>query len=77
MGRGAPDLVAARKVAKFLGTIHHEIIFTIQEGLDCIRDLIWHLETYDTTTIRASTPMILLCEYIKQNTDITVKGNTC
>ena len=63
--KGAPDLVAARKVAKFLGTIHHEIIFTIQEGLDCIRDLIWHLETYDTTTIRASTPMYLLARKIK------------
>ena len=63
--KGAPDLVAARKVARFLGTIHHEIIFTIQEGLDCIRDLIWHLETYDTTTIRASTPMYLLSRRIK------------
>ena len=63
--KGAPDLVAARKVAKFLGTIHHEIIFTVQEGIDCIRDLIWHLETYDTTTIRASTPMYLLSRKIK------------
>ena len=63
--KGAPDLVAARKVARFLGTVHHEIIFTIQEGLDCIRDLIWHLETYDTTTIRASTPMYLLSRKIK------------
>ena len=63
--KGAPDLIAARKVAKFLGTTHHEIIFTVQEGLDCIRDLIWHLETYDTTTIRASTPMYLLSRKIK------------
>ena len=63
--KGAPDLIAARKVAKFLGTIHHEIIFTVQEGLDCLRDLIWHLETYDTTTIRASTPMYLLSRKIK------------
>jgi asparagine synthase (glutamine-hydrolysing) len=63
--KGAPDLLAARKVAKFLGTIHHEIIFTVQDGLDCIRDLIWHLETYDTTTIRASTPMYLLSRKIK------------
>jgi len=63
--KGAPDLLAARKVARFLGTVHHEIIFTVQDGLDCIRDLIWHLETFDTTTIRASTPMYLLSRKIK------------
>ena len=62
---GAPDLIAARSVAKFLGTKHHEFIFTIQEGLDSINDLIYHLETYDVTTIRASAPMYLLARKIK------------
>ena len=62
---GAPDLIAARSVAEFLGTKHHEFVFTIQEGLDSIRDLIYHLETYDVTTIRASTPMYLLARKIK------------
>jgi len=61
----SPDLVAARKVAIFLGTIHHEFTFTIQEGLDVLYDLIYHLETYDITTIRASTPMYLLSRKIK------------
>jgi asparagine synthase (glutamine-hydrolysing) len=62
---GAPDLVAARKVADHLDTIHHEIKFTIQEGIDAIRDVIYHLETYDITTIRASTPMYLMARAIK------------
>lgn len=62
---GSPDLVAARKAADFIGTIHHEIHFTIQEGLDAIRDVIYHLETYDVTTIRASTPMYLLGRVIR------------
>jgi len=62
---GAPDLIAAREVADFLGTIHHEFHFTIQDGIDAIRDLIWHLETYDVTTIRASTPMYLLSRKVK------------
>ena len=62
---GAPDLVAAQKVAKMIGTVHHEIHFTIQEGLDAIRDVIYHLETYDTTTIRAATPMYLMTRKIK------------
>ncbi len=62
---GAPDLAAAKKVADHIGTIHHEIHFTIQEGLDAIRDVIYHIETYDTTTIRASTPMYLLARVIK------------
>ncbi|WP_028298381.1 asparagine synthase B [Olivibacter sitiensis] len=62
---GSPDLAAARKAADFIGTIHHEIHFTIQEGLDAIRDVIYHLETYDVTTIRASTPMYLLGRVIK------------
>ncbi|MGB1971267.1 MAG: asparagine synthase B [Flavobacteriaceae bacterium] len=62
---GSPDLAAAQKVAKHIGTVHHEIKFTIQEGLDAIRDVIYHLETYDITTIRASTPMYLMARAIK------------
>lgn len=62
---GSPDLAAARKVANYLGTIHHEIQFTIQEGLDAIRDVIYNIETYDVTTIRASTPMYLMARVIK------------
>ncbi|AEY97987.1 FAFR303Wp [Eremothecium gossypii FDAG1] len=61
----APDLQAARKVAKFIGSIHHEHTFTLQEGLDALDDVIHHLETYDVTTIRASTPMFLLSRKIK------------
>jgi asparagine synthase (glutamine-hydrolysing) len=63
--KGAPDLIAAQKAADHIGTIHHEVNFTIQEGLDAIRDVIYHLETYDVTTIRASTPMYLLSRVIK------------
>jgi len=63
--KGAPDLAAARKVADHIGSVHHEINFTVQEGLDAIRDVIYHLETYDVTTIRASTPMYLLARVIK------------
>ncbi len=63
--QGSPDLIAARKVADHIGTIHHEIHFTVQEGLDAIRDVIYHIETYDVTTIRASTPMYLLARVIK------------
>lgn len=63
--KGSPDLAAAQKAADHIGTIHHEIHFTIQEGLDAIRDVIYHLETYDVTTIRASTPMYLLARVIK------------
>lgn len=62
---GSPDLAAARKVADHIGTIHHEVNFTIQEGLDAVRDVIFHLETYDVTTVRASTPMYLLARVIK------------
>lgn len=62
---GSPDLIAAKKAADHIGTIHHEINFSIQEGLDAIRDVIYHLETYDVTTIRASTPMYLLARVIK------------
>ncbi len=62
---GSPDLAAASKAAEEIGTIHHEIHYTIQEGLDAIRDVIYHIETYDVTTIRASTPMYLLARFIK------------
>ena len=62
---GAPDLKAAREVADQIGTVHHEMVYTIQEGLDAIRDVIYHIETYDVTTIRASTPMFLLGRKIK------------
>ena len=62
---GSPDLAAAQKVADHIGTVHHEIKFTIQEGLDAIRDVIYHLETYDITTVRASTPMYLMARAIK------------
>ncbi len=61
----SPDLKAARKVAEYIGTVHHEINFTIQEGLDALRDVIYHIETYDVTTIRASTPMYLMARVIK------------
>lgn len=62
---GSPDLAAAQEVAKHIRTVHHEIKFTIQEGLDAIREVIYHLETYDITTIRASTPMYLMARAIK------------
>ncbi len=61
----SPDLLAARKAAHFLGTVHHEYVFTVQEGLDAIPEVIYHLETYDVTTVRASTPMYLLSRKIK------------
>lgn len=63
--KGAPDLLAAKKVADHIGTVHHEINFTVQEGLDAVRDVIYHIETYDVTTVRASTPMYLLARVIK------------
>ncbi len=63
--KGAPDLAAARKVADYIGTVHHEINYTVQEGLDAIRDVIYYIETYDVTTVRASTPMYLLARVIK------------
>lgn len=63
--KGSPDLAAAQKVADHIGTIHHPIEFTVQEGLDAIRDVIYYLETYDITTVRASTPMYLLARVIK------------
>ncbi len=61
----SPDLIAARKVAEYIGTIHHEIHYTVQEGLDALRDVIYYTETYDVTTVRASTPMYLLARVIK------------
>jgi len=62
---GSPDLAAARKVADFLQTVHHEMTFTVQDGLDAVRDVIYHLETYDVTTVRAATPMYLMSRKIK------------
>lgn len=66
----APDAVAARKVAEFLGTEHHEIHFTIEQGIEILDKLIWHLETYDVTSVRASTPMYFLSKAI---TDMGIK----
>ena len=63
--KGAPDLAKAREVADFIGTVHHEIHYTLQEGLDAVRDVIYYIETYDVTTVRASTPMYLLARVIK------------
>lgn len=62
---GSPDLAAARKAADYIGTVHHEVHFTIQEALDALPDVIYHIETYDITTVRASTPMYLLARVIK------------
>ncbi len=62
---GSPDLKAAKEVAAHIGTVHHEVNFTVQEGIDALRDVIYHLETYDVTTIRAGTPMYLLARVIK------------
>jgi asparagine synthase (glutamine-hydrolysing) len=62
---GSPDLAAAKKVADHIVTVHHEIKFTIQEGLDAIKDVIYNIETYDITTIRSSTPMYLMARVIK------------
>ena len=61
----SPDLVAARKVANHIGSVHHELHFTIQEGIDALADVIYHLETYDVTTVRAATPMYLMARRIK------------
>lgn len=62
---GAPDFAPARLVAQHIGAVHHEVVFTVQEGLDALRDAIWHLETFDVTTIRAGTPMYLLMRRIR------------
>ncbi len=66
LDKDAPDLIAARKVADFLGTEHHEIFFTVEEGIQILKKLVWHLETYDVTSIRASTPMYFLSKAIKE-----------
>jgi asparagine synthase (glutamine-hydrolysing) len=63
--KGSPDLAASQKVAEHIGTVHHEVLFTLQEGLDALHDVIYHLETYDVTTVRASTPMYLMARAIK------------
>lgn len=63
--KGSPDLIAAREVAGYIGTVHHEIHFTVEEALDSLSDVIYHIETYDVTTVRASTPMYLLARFIK------------
>jgi len=62
---GSPDLIAARTAAEYIGTVHHEVHFTLQEALDALPDVVYHLETYDITTIRASTPMYLIARFIK------------
>jgi len=62
---GSPDLMAAREVAEHIGSVHHEFLFTVQEGLDALADVIHHLETYDVTTIRAGTPMYLMARRIR------------
>jgi asparagine synthase (glutamine-hydrolysing) len=62
---GSPDLAAARRAADGIGTVHHSFEFTIQEGLDALRDVIWHIESFDTTTVRASTPMYLMARRIR------------
>ena len=63
--QGSPDLKAAKKVSQHIDSVHHEVIFTIQEGLDAIEDVIYSLETYDVTTVRAATPMYLMARVIK------------
>ena len=67
---GSPDLKYAKQVAEYLGTKHHEVVVTEEEMINALEDDIYQIETYDTTTIRASTPMYLLSKYIKLNTDI-------
>jgi len=65
VSENAPDLIAAKKVADFIGTKHHNVVFSVKEGIEAIKKIIWHLETYDVTTIRAATPMYFLSKYIK------------
>jgi len=69
---GSPDLVAAARMADFLGSEHTEVHFTIEQGIEAVKDVIYHAETFDTTTVRASVPMYLLSKYIKENTDVRV-----
>lgn len=70
--KDSPDLLAARQMADHLKSDHTEVTFTVEEGLKVLKDVIWHLETFDTTTVRASVPMYILSKYIKENTDIRV-----
>ncbi len=63
--KDSPDLIAAKKVAEYIGSVHHTLVYTVQEGLDAVRDVIYHLETYDVTTIRAATPMYLMARKIR------------
>jgi len=75
LSEDAPDLLAARKVADFIGTTHHEVFFTVEQGIEILEQLIWHLETYDVTSIRASTPMYFLAEAIrKQGIKMVLSG---
>lgn len=71
---GSPDVAAAQKVADFLGTEHHVLTFTVEDGINALRDVIYHLETYDITTIRASTPMYLLSQLCKQYVKVVLSG---
>lgn len=71
---GSPDIAAAQKVADYLGTIHHVLTFTVEDGLNALRDVIYHLETYDVTTIRASTPMYMLSALCKQYVKVVLSG---
>ena len=76
--KGAPDLIKAREVARHIGTVHHEINYTVQEGLDAVRDVIYFIETYDITTVRASTPMYLLARVIKSmGIKMVLSGEGC
>ena len=73
--RNSPDLLAAREVAEFIGTDHHEVVFDIQEGIKALKDVIWHIETYDVTTVRASVPMYFLSRYIReQGVEVVLSG---
>lgn len=71
---GSPDVKAAQKVADYLGTEHHVLTFTVEDGINALRDVIYHLETYDITTIRASTPMFLLSKLCKQYVKVVLSG---
>ena len=71
---GSPDLAAARRVADYLHTNHHEVVFTVQEGIAALEQVIWHLETYDVTTIRASTPMFLISREARKFVKCIISG---
>jgi asparagine synthase (glutamine-hydrolysing) len=74
MHKDSPDLIAARKVADHLKTNHHEILFTFEEGLKLIPEVIFHIETYDVTSIRASTPMVFLSRGAKKFITVVLSG---